>query len=250
MAEWLDPQKRQARGGVETAGVGTDAGEAVVFDEGLRSHMLKVYNYMASGVLLTGIVAMLFAQTEFAQNLMINGGILSWVILLSPLAFILAMSFGINRMSTATLQLCFWAFATVMGLSMARIFMMFSGESIAQTFFATAAAFAALSLWGYTTKKDLSGWGSFLIMGVVGLIIASVANIWFASGTMHWVISFAGVLIFAGLTAYDTQRIKREYYHFRGTETLGKIAIMGALNLYLDFVNMFQFLLSFMGGSD
>lgn len=246
MAEWLDPQKQQSAAGMDTA----QQGEAVQFDAGLRSHMLKVYNYMASGVLLTGIVALLFAQTQFAQNLMINPGLMSWVIMLSPLAFILAMSFGLNRMSQATLQACFWAFCVVMGLSMSRIFMIFSGESIAQTFFATSAAFAGLSLWGYTTKKDLSGWGSFLIMGVVGLIIASIANIWLASSTMHWVISFAGVLIFAGLTAYDTQRIKSEYYHFRGTEALGKIAIMGALNLYLDFVNMFQFLLSFMGSSD
>ena len=246
MAEQLDPQNQQRTG----FGTATRTDDAVAVDAGLRSHMLKVYNYMASGVMLTGIVAMLFARTEFAQNLMLNPSMLSWVIMLSPLAFILAMSFGINKMSQGTLQVCFWAFATVMGLSMSRIFMIFSGESIAQTFFATAVAFGALSLWGYTTKKDLSGWGSFLIMGVVGLIVASIANIWLASGTMHWVISFAGVLIFAGLTAYDTQRIKSEYFHYRGTEALGKIAIMGALNLYLDFVNMFQFLLSFMGSSD
>ena len=160
------------------------------------------------------------------------------------------MSFGINRMSTATLQAVFWGFAVLMGLSMARIFMIFSGESIAQTFFATAAAFAGLSLWGYTTKKDLSGWGSFLIMGVVGIIVASVINIFLGSATMGWVISFLGVLIFAGLTAYDTQKIKSIYFQVQGSDMLGKAAIMGALNLYLDFVNMFQFLLSFMGGRD
>ncbi len=247
MAEWLDPQKQQSAGGIAT---GAPREEAAQIDAGLRSHMLKVYNYMASGVLLTGIVALLFAQTEFAQNMWTQGGLLTWVILLSPLVAILVMSFGLHKLSETTLKGFFWAFATLMGLSMSSIFLRFSGESIAQTFFATSAAFAALSLWGYTTKKDLSGWGSFLIMGVVGLIIASIANIWFASGTLHWVISFAGVLIFAGLTAYDTQRIKSEYLHFRGHETIGKLAILGALSLYLDFINMFQFLLSFLGNSD
>jgi uncharacterized protein len=138
----------------------------------------------------------------------------------------------------------------LMGLSMARIFMIFTGESIAQTFFATAASFAGLSLWGYSTKKDLSGWGSFLIMGLVGLIVASVINIFVGSATMGWVISFAGVLIFAGLTAYDTQKIKSIYFQVQGSDMLGRAAIMGALSLYLDFVNMFQFLLSFMGGRD
>jgi len=247
MAEWLDPQKQQSSGGIAA-----DARreEAVQIDAGLRSHMLKVYNYMASGVLLTGIVALLFAQTQFAQTMWLEGGLLKWVVVLSPLVAILVMSFGLNRLSEPTLKAFFWGFATLMGLSMSSIFLRFSGESIAQTFFATSAAFAALSLWGYTTKKDLSGWGSFLIMGVVGLIIASLANIWFASSTLHWVISFAGVLIFAGLTAYDTQRIKSEYLQFRGHESIGKLAILGALSLYLDFVNMFQFLLSFMGSND
>ena len=225
-------------------------GTAAAVDEGLRSHMLKVYNYMTSAVLLTGVVAMLFARTQLAQDLMVNPSILSWVIILAPLAAVLAMSFGINRMSTATLQTVFWGFAVLMGLSMARIFMIFSGESIAQTFFATAAAFAGLSLWGYTTKKDLSGWGSFLIMGVVGIIVASVINIFLGSATMGWVISSLGVLIFAGLTAYDTQKIKSIYFQVQGSDMLGKAAIMGALKLYLDFVNMFQFLLSFMGGRD
>jgi uncharacterized protein len=248
MSNWQDTQQRQAEAAMaaRNAGFGTTA----AVDQGLRSHMLKVYNYMTSAVLLTGVVAMLFARTQFAQDLMVNPSILSWIIIFAPLAAVMAMSFGINRMSTATLQAVFWGFAVLMGLSMARIFMIFSGESIAQTFFATAAAFAGLSLWGYTTKKDLSGWGSFLIMGAVGIVVASVINIYLGSATMSWVISFLGVLIFAGLTAYDTQKIKSIYFQIQDSEMLGKAAIMGALNLYLDFVNMFQFLLSFMGGRD
>jgi hypothetical protein len=248
MSEWLDAQQQQQAG----AALGTQAGslESAAIDQGLRSHMLKVYNYMTSAVLLTGVVAMLFAQTQFAQDLMINGGLISWVIILAPLAAVLVMNFGLHKLSTAALQAVFWGFAVLMGLSMARIFMIFSGESIAQTFFATAAAFAGLSLWGYTTKKDLSGWGSFLIMGVVGLIVASVINIFLGSQTMGWVISCLGVLIFAGLTAYDTQTIKSVYLQVRNSDMVGKAAIMGALNLYLDFVNMFQFLLSFMGSND
>jgi FtsH-binding integral membrane protein len=212
--------------------------------------MLKVYNYMASGVLLTGIVAMLFAQTELAQNLMLNPSLMSWVIILSPLAVVLVMSFGQGKFSAATLQAMFWGFAVLMGLSMARIFMMFTGESIAQTFFATSAAFAGLSLWAYTTKKDMSGWGSFLVMGLVGLIVASIVNIFVGSDTLGWVISSAGVLIFAGLTAYDTQRIKNEYFYLQGPEMIGKAAVMAALTLYLDFINMFQFLLSFLGNRE
>lgn len=249
MSDWIDPQQRQADAAAAAArGAGIETSAAV--DAGLRAHMLKVYNYMTSAVLLTGIVALLFAQTDLAKDLMMNPSLLSWVIILSPLVAVFAMSFGANRMSTATLQAIFWGFAVLMGLSMARIFMIFTGESIAQTFFATAAAFAGLSLWGYSTKKDLSGWGSFLIMGVVGLIVASVINIFVGSATMGWVISFAGVLIFAGLTAYDTQKIKSLYFQIQGSEMLGKAAIMGALSLYLDFINMFQFLLSFMGGRE
>ena len=247
MAEWSDPRLNQAPAGVTIDG---RAAGSIAYDEGLRSYMLKVYNYMASGVLLTGITALLFARTEMAQQMMVNPGLMSWVIILSPLAVLMVMSFGVNRLSQSALQATFWAFAVLMGLSMSRIFMVFTGESIAQTFFATAAAFAGLSLWGYTTKKDLSGWGSFLIMGLVGLLVASIVNIFLGSDTMHWVISFAGVLIFAGLTAYDTQTIKSTYLHLRGTDFIGKAAIMAALNLYLDFVNLFQFLLSFMGNRD
>jgi hypothetical protein len=247
MAQWSDPTGTRS----SLEGVGYGAG-AVAVDAGLRAHMLKVYNYMASGVLLTGIVAMLFASSAFGQNVMINGGALRWVIILSPLALILVMNFGLNKLSTGALQACFWSFAGLMGLSMSTIFLVFTGESIATTFFATAAAFAGLSLVGYTTKKDLSGMGTFLIMGLVGLIVASLANLWFQSSTLSWVVSGVGVLIFAGLTVYDTQMIKNTYLQLRGSDSdfIGKAAIMGALSLYLDFINMFQFLLSFMGSRE
>jgi len=249
MAQWSDSRVTGTQSSL--AGVGSRAGD-VAFDAGLRSHMLKVYNYMASGVLLTGVVAMLFASSAFGQNLMINGGALRWVIMLSPLALILVMNFGLNKLSTGALQACFWAFAGLMGLSMSTIFLVYTGASIATTFFATAAAFAGLSLVGYTTKKDLSGMGTFLIMGVVGLIVASLANIWFQSSTLQWVVSAAGVLIFAGLTVYDTQMIKNTYLQLRSSNSdfIGKAAIMGALTLYLDFINMFQFLLSFLGNRE
>ena len=219
-------------------------------DAGLRSYMLSVYNYMASGVLLTGIIALLFAP--YAQNVLISAsgrGLsgLGWLITLSPLGFVFAMSFGVNRMRTSTLQLLFWAFAAVMGLSMSTLFIVYTQMSIAQTFFATAAAYAGLSLYGYTTKRDLSGLGTFLIMGVVGLLVAMLINLFLQSGTFALLISAICVLLFAGLTAYDTQRIKSMYDYVAGTEMQGKAVIMGALNLYLDFINMFQFLLSFMG---
>lgn len=243
MADPFDTRSTAQRATLE----GVQQNAEVAFDAGLRAHMLKVYNYMASGVFLTGIVAMMFAQTAFAQNM---GGGMRMILMFSPLAFIMVISFGFNKMKTSTLHSLFWAFCVVMGLSMSQIFMIFSGSSIAQTFFATAAAFMGLSLFGYTTKKDLSGMGTFLIMGLVGLIVASIANIFIGSSTMQWVISSLGVLIFAGLTAYDTQKIKSTYFQLAGTSMLGKAAIMGALNLYLDFVNMFQFLLSFLGSQD
>jgi len=219
-------------------------------DAGLRSYMLKVYNYMASGVALTGIIALLFAP--YARDVLINAngtGLsgLGWLITFAPLGFVFAMSFGVNRMRTSTLQLLFWAFAAVMGLSMSTLFIIDTQVSIAQTFFATAAAYAGLSLYGYTTKRDLSGLGTFLIMGVVGLLVAMLINLFLQSGTFALLISAIGVLLFAGLTAYDTQRIKSMYVQLQGSEFLGKAAIMGALSLYLDFINMFQFLLSFMG---
>ena len=217
-------------------------------DAGLRSYMLSVYNYMASGVLLTGIVALLFASSGMAEQVLSTP--LRWVIMLAPLGFVMAMSFGLHRMSTGTLQTLFWSFAVAMGLSLSSIFLVYTGLSIAQTFFAVAAGFAGLSLWGYTTKRDLSGMGTFLIMGVVGLLIAMIINLFMQSTAMHMAISAIGVLLFAGLTAYDTQRIKSMYAHVAGTDMMGKVIIMGALSLYLDFINMFTFLLSFMGNRE
>jgi len=214
-------------------------------DAGLRSYMLKVYNYMASGVLLTGIVALLFASSGMAAQVMATP--LKWLIILAPLGFVFAMSFGVNRMQTSTLQALFWGFAVAMGLSMSTIFLVYTGTSIAQTFFAVSGAFLGLSLYGYTTKKDLSGFGTFLIMGVVGLLVAMVINMFVQSTAMAFAISAIGVLLFAGLTAYDTQKIKSMYAHIAGTDMMGKAAIMSALTLYLDFINMFQFMLSFMG---
>jgi uncharacterized protein len=245
MAEWPDPRVSQTQTGATIDGrsIGT-----VAVDEGLRAHMLKVYNYMASGVLLTGIVAMLFAQSGLAYQLLSTP--LRYVLMFAPLAFIFFIGARAHKMSQGALQATFWAFATVMGLSMSSIFLVFSMGSIATTFFVTSVAFLSLSLYGYTTKKDLTGWGSFLIMGVVGLIIASIVNLFLQSSAFHFAISAIGVLIFAGLTAYDTQRIKSEYLHFAGHESLGKLAILSALSLYLDFVNMFQFLLSFLGSRD
>jgi len=214
-------------------------------DAGLRSYMLSVYNYMASGVLLTGIVALLFANSGLAAQVLVTP--LRWLIIFAPLAFVMVMSFGMNRLSTGTLQLLFWAFATAMGLSMSSIFLVYTGTSIATTFFAVSVAFLSLSLYGYTTKRDLSGFGTFLIMGVVGLLVAMVINIFLQSPAMQMAISAIGVLLFAGLTAYDTQKIKSMYAYVAGTDMMGKVVIMGALNLYLDFVNMFTFLLQFMG---
>ncbi|MCY7397502.1 MAG: Bax inhibitor-1/YccA family protein [Sphingomonas bacterium] len=214
-------------------------------DAGLRSYMLSVYNYMASGVLLTGIVALLFFSSGYAEQVMATP--LKWLIILAPLAFVMIMSFGQNKMSTGTLQTMFWGFATAMGLSMSTIFIVYTGTSIAQTFFAVSAGFLGLSLYGYTTKRDLSGMGTFLIMGVVGLLVAMVANLFIQSTAIGMAISAIGVLLFAALTAYDTQKIKSMYAYVAGTDMLGKTAIMGALTLYLDFINMFTFLLSFMG---
>jgi len=234
-----------AASGFGAAATATD--QAV--DAGLRSYMLSVYNYMASGVLLTGIVALLAFQSGFTASMVTSP--LWFVVALAPLAFVLVLSFGINKLSTAAMQGLFWAFAVVMGLSMSTIFLRFGMGSIAQTFFATAAAFAGLSLYGYTTKKDLSGFGTFLIMGVIGIIVAMLLNAFiFQSPALMLAISIVGVLVFAGLTAYDTQKIKSMYFYVRGTDMMGKTVIMGALNLYLDFVNMFTFLLNLLGSRD
>ena len=207
--------------------------------------MLSVYNTMGSGVLLTGIVALLFANSGMAAQVMQTP--LRWVIMLAPLAFVMVLSFGINRLQTSTAQAIYWAFTVVMGLSMSTIFLVYTGQSIATTFFATAAAFGGLSLYGYTTKRDLSAFGTFLIMGLVGLLVAMVINIFVQSTALQMAISFIGVLLFAGLTAYDTQKIKSMYFYVAGSDMVGKTVIMGALTLYLDFINMFMFLLRFMG---
>jgi FtsH-binding integral membrane protein len=249
MANWNDPQPTRAGFGASSPSVnGEVIGREGAVDQGLRRYMLSIYNYMSSGVLLSGIVALLFRGV--AERMMLSGSPLLWVIMLAPLAFVLFMSFGAARMSVTTLQAMFWGFAAAMGLSLSTIFTVYTGASIAATFFAAAGAFAGLSLVGYTTKKDLTGMGSFLIMGVVGLIVASVINMFLGSPGLTWAISFLGVLIFAGLTAYDTQRLKNDYYRLAGTEFMGKAIVLGALTLYLDFINMFQFLLSFMGQRD
>lgn len=251
MANWNDPRPTRTSFGSSPQSVGAfGTGRAGIVDQGLRRHMLSIYNYMTSGVLLTGIVALLFSRggaESPAAQLFFGGGILAWLVILSPLAIVFAMSFGANRFSTATIQAMFWGFATLMGLSLSTVFLVYTGGSIAATFFATSAAFAGLSLVGYTTKRDLSGMGSFLIMGVVGLIVASLLNLWLQSSGLFWAISFLGVLIFAGLTAYDTQRLKQQYYYLQGSDFAGKAVVLGALSLYLDFINMFQFLLAFMG---
>ncbi len=247
MADWNNNSGTSQRlGSVPRAG-GDVAGRGV-YDAGLRSYMLSIYNYMASAVLLTGIVALVAASSGI--TLALAGSPLMWVVALAPLGFVMAMSFGLNKMSTSTLNILFWAYAIVMGLSLSTIFLVFTGESIAVTFFATAGAFAGLSLYGYTTKKNLSGFGSFLIMGVIGLIIASLVNLFLQSSALSFVISAIGVLVFAGLTAYDTQRLKMQYDQLRGTEFMGKAVIMGALSLYLDFINMFMFLLQFLGNRE
>ena len=228
----------------------TTADRSAAGDAGLRAHMLSVYNYMTSGVLLTGIIALVAARTGVAQQIFFESGILKWVVILAPLAMVCLLMARVSRMSMGGLQAFYWSFAAVMGLSMSLIPLIYTGTSIATAFFATSAAFASLSLWGYTTKKDLSGFGTFLIMGVVGLIVASLLNLFIRSDAMSMMISFIGVLLFAGLTAYDTQKIKSIYFQVQGSDMLGKHAILGALTLYQDFINMFQFLLSLLGNRE
>ena len=244
MAEWNDPQSTRSPFGAQPQLNGELIGAAR--DEGLRGYMLSIYNYMASGVLLSGVIALLFARSGMAAQVMATP--LRWLIILAPLGFVMAMSFGLNRMQVSTLKLLFWAFCTVMGLSMSTIFLVYTGTSIATTFFATAGAFAGLSLYGYSTKRNLSAMGAFMTMGLIGIILAMVLNLFLQSSAMSLAISVLGVLIFAGLTAWDTQRLRGAYYEVRGTDMMQKVVIMGALSLYLDFINMFQFLLSLMGG--
>jgi hypothetical protein len=233
---------------------GTAQRTGVAVDEGLRSYMLGVYNYMTAGVALTGIVAYLtysLASQNPAVAQLLYASPLKWVIMLAPLAFVFFLSFRVHNMSPGAAQIAFWLFAAVMGLSLSSIFLVFTGQSITQVFFVTAAAFAGLSLWGYTTKKDISGWGSFLIMGVIGIIIAALVNLFLQSSALQFAISALGVLVFAGLTAYDTQNIKDTYYEVRGNaELAAKSAIMGALSLYLDFINMFTSMLNLFGSSE
>lgn len=250
---------RAGQAGVRTAQI----------DEGLRAHMNKVYGTMSVGMLITALAAWAIsglAVTDVPTAAQIGAdkyltGLgqaiyaspLKWLIMFAPLIMVFAFGAVINRLSAAAAQIFFYGFATLMGLSISSIFLVFTGVSIVQTFLITAIAFAGLSLWGYTTKKDISGWGSFLIMGVIGLIVASIVNIFLASPAIMFAISSLGVLIFAGLTAYDTQRIKTDYIQHAQSmdqEWLAKSAIMGALNLYLDFINLFMFLLSFLGNKE
>ena len=232
--------------------------ETHVIDEGLRAYMLKVYNYMASGVLLTGFIALAFFKmavvsegsqiiglTNFGNTIYASG--LKWVIMLAPLAVVFYMSFGIAKMSATKAQTTFWIFAALMGASLSSIFLIYTGASITRVFFITAGTFGAMSIYGYTTKRDLTKLGSFLFMGLIGIIIASVVNLFLKSPAMYWIISYLGVLIFIGLTAYDTQKIKNMYAASDSGEVIGKKAVMGALTLYLDFINLFIMLLRIFG---
>lgn len=223
-----------------------DATTGALFDQGLRRHMLRVYNYMASGVLLTGIVAMLVASIPGLYQ-PIFGTPFKWVVMLAPLAFVSLFSFRIEKMSAATAQAMFWVFSALMGLSLASVFLVFTGASIAQTFFIAAAMFLSMSLWGYTTGRDLSKVGSFLFMGLIGVVIASIVNLFLGSSVLQMVVSIVGVIVFTGLTAWDTQSIKSQYAEHHGAETNSKLAVFGALSLYLNFVNIFQLLLTFTG---
>ena len=227
-----------------------------VMDEGLRAYMLRVYNYMGSALLVTGIVALITFKLAVDSlspliysslgNSIYNSG-LAWVVMLAPLGVVLYMSFGINKMSASKAQTVFWIFAALMGISLSSIFVVYTETSITRVFFITAGTFGAMSIYGYTTKRDLTKLGSFLIMGLIGIIIASLVNIFLKSSMMYFVISILGVLIFVGLTAYDTQKIKNMYAASDTGEIMGKKAVMGALTLYLDFINLFIMLLRLFG---
>jgi len=233
------------------------ASAANTLDAGLRAYMLRVYNYMLVGLGLTGGVAWLTANTplrdvfysvvETQNGAILQPNILGWIAMFAPLGMVLFLSFRIQKMSFATAQMTFWVYAALMGISLSTILFLYTGASIAMTFFVTAGMFGAMSLWGYTTGRDLTGMGSFLMMGLIGLILASVVGMFFHSTQLQFVISVLGVLIFTGLTAYDSQNIKNMYYVGDTGEMMGKKSIMGALRLYLDFINLFLFLLRFMG---
>lgn len=215
-------------------------------DAGLRSYMVRVFNYMAMGLALTGVVAFWTASSPAMMHAIFQTPLM-WVVLLAPLAMVFFLSFKIDSLSFSTAQTIFWVYAALMGLSISSIFLIYQLPSIARVFFITAATFGAMSLYGYTTKKDLTGWGSFLFMGLIGIIIASLVNIFLKSSAMQFIISVIGVLVFTGLTAYDTQQIKEMYYEGDGEAVMGKKALMGALRLYLDFINLFLMLLRLFG---
>ncbi|KAB7742248.1 BAX inhibitor (BI)-1/YccA family protein [Parvibaculum sedimenti] len=231
--------------------------ESPAIDQGLRSYMLRVYNYMAAGLAITGVVAWLafqaavqntgagLALSPFGVALFTSP--LKWLVIFAPLGLVFFLSARIHSMSVSAAQTTFWIFAGLMGLSLSSVFLVYTGASITQTFFVTAIAFGSLSLYGYVTKRDLSAMGSFLFMGLIGIIVASLVNLFLQSSALQFAVSVIGVLIFAGLTAYDTQTIKSMYYEGDGEVVAGKKAIMGALSLYLDFINMFMFLLQFLG---
>ena len=224
------------------------SGEAVAVDQGLRSYMLGVYNYMALGLALTGVVAYVVANTSLAYTIFSMQ--LHWVAMFATLGLVFYLSFRIAKIQASTAQALFWAYAGLNGIWLSIIFLAYTDESIFRTFLITAASFGALSLYGYTTKRNLSAMGSFLFMGLIGLIIAMVVNIFLVSSALQWAISVIGVLIFAGLTAFDTQKIKNMYYAVEGQqEAIAKTSVMGALALYLDFLNLFLFLLRFLGNS-
>ena len=235
------------------AGTVTDQ---AAYDIGLRAHMLRVYNYMASGLALSGIVAFaIFSSSQVASlffEVTANGrvvglNVLGWVAIFAPLGLLMLVSFRAAQMSVGSIRAIYWAVTALMGVSLSLLLFRYTGASVARTFFITAAAFGALSLFGYTTKRDLSAVGKFLFMGLIGLILASLVNMFWPSGPMSFIISVAGVLIFSGLIAYDTQRIKNQYAEAWGSDTAEKVAIFGALSLYLNFVNLFQFLMMFLG---
>ena len=228
--------------------------DAAAIDMGLRAYMLRVYNYMLMGLALTGLAALFTLYTPAFSNLFFTFTArgytmspLGWVVLLAPLGLVFFLSFRIQTMSFAAAQTTFWIYSALMGIGLTPVMYLYTGASVAQVFFVTSATFGAMSLYGYTTKRDLSGFGSFLFMGLIGLIIASLVNMFMQSSMMQWVISVAGVLIFTGLTAYDTQSIKETYYVGDDGSVAGKKAVMGALRLYLDFINLFLMLLRLMG---
>src|SRR3954471_1798387 len=214
-------------------------------DAGLRAHMQRIYGYMAGGLALTGLVAYLAASSGFYQA--IAGTPLIWLVMLAPLGFVLVLSFGIQRMSAGTAAVLFWIYAAVMGLSLGSIFLVFTGASIARVFFITAATYGAMSVYGYTTKSDLSRFGAFLMMGLIGIVISSLVNIFVGSSPLQFAISIIGVIVFVGLTAYDTQRIREMYLESDSADIAGKKAVLGALSLYLDFINLFMIFLQLFG---